>query len=106
VASPVRELLDTRLAWLKERKVNKVLEVHLERRRIRCGGRRCGCRRGELHGPYTYLRYVPSPGPKRKRIRVYIPKAAVRKVSAWLERFRALRADDRLACRAIRVLSV
>ena len=36
----------------------------------RCSGERCRCRRGELHGPYTYLT-VYSAGRSRM---VYVPK--------------------------------
>lgn len=99
--------LDTRLAWLKDHKVHRVHSVHLERRRVRCGREDCRrCVRGELHGPYYYLRFVPRPGPKRKRIRIYVRLGAVEKVRTWLVGFRAVRSDDRLVCRAIRALSV
>jgi hypothetical protein len=37
----------------------------------RCSGERCRCRRGELHGPYTYLTVYSS---GRSRM-VYVPKA-------------------------------
>jgi len=37
----------------------------------RCSGEGCRCRRGELHGPYTYL---TSYGSGRSRM-VYVPKA-------------------------------
>lgn len=37
----------------------------------RCSGERCRCRRGELHGPYTYLTAYSS-GKSRM---VYVPKA-------------------------------
>ncbi len=37
----------------------------------RCSGERCRCRRGQLHGPYTYLT-VYSAGNSRM---VYVPKA-------------------------------
>jgi hypothetical protein len=36
-----------------------------------CSGERCRCRRGELHGPYTYLTAYSS---GRSRM-VYVPKA-------------------------------
>jgi hypothetical protein len=39
----------------------------------RCSGERCRCRRGELHGPYTYLTVY---GAGRSRM-VYVPKAVV-----------------------------
>lgn len=37
----------------------------------RCSSERCRCRRGELHGPYTYLTVYSS---GRSRM-VYVPKA-------------------------------
>jgi hypothetical protein len=37
----------------------------------RCSGERCRCRRGELHGPYSYLTVYSS---GRSRM-VYVPKA-------------------------------
>jgi hypothetical protein len=37
----------------------------------RCSGEGCRCRRGELHGPYTYLTVY---GDGRSRM-VYVPKA-------------------------------
>ena len=37
----------------------------------RCSGEGCRCRRGELHGPYTYLTVY---GSGRSRM-VYVPKA-------------------------------
>jgi hypothetical protein len=47
----------------------------------RCSGERCRCRRGELHGPYTYLTVYSS---GRSRM-VYVPKALAAIASEHVE---------------------
>lgn len=47
----------------------------------RCSGEGCRCRRGELHGPYTYL---TSYGSGRSRM-VYVPKALAGVVAEHVE---------------------
>jgi hypothetical protein len=47
----------------------------------RCSGEGCRCRRGELHGPYTYL---TSYGSGRSRM-VYVPKALAGVAAAHVE---------------------
>lgn len=89
--------LAPRPAWLKDRKITQARSVYLEGRRVRCGKRPCRCRRGELHGPFYYLRFVGRPGPKGKRVRVYVRQSVLAEVRAWL----AQRAEDRWACRMI-----
>ena len=47
----------------------------------RCSSERCRCRRGELHGPYTYLAvYVGG----RSRT-IYVPAAAQKAAAAHVE---------------------
>ena len=67
--------------------VERTLRGALLREGRRCSSERCRCRRGELHGPYTYLAvYVDG----RSRM-VYVPAA----VSELAERARAGRAAQR-----------
>jgi hypothetical protein len=47
----------------------------------RCSGERCRCRRGELHGPYTYLA-VYAAGRSRT---IYVPAAAQAAAAAHVE---------------------
>jgi hypothetical protein len=47
----------------------------------RCSGERCRCRRGQLHGPYTYLTVYSS---GRSRM-VYVPKALAAIASEHVE---------------------
>jgi hypothetical protein len=47
----------------------------------RCSGERCRCRRGELHGPYSYLTSYSS-GKSRM---VYVPKAMAVIASGYVE---------------------
>lgn len=47
----------------------------------RCSGEHCRCRRGELHGPYAYLKVY---GSGRSRM-VYLPQAVVAIASEHVE---------------------
>ena len=92
--------LDTRLAWLKSREVERVQSVYLERRQVGCGKRRCRCARGQPHGPFYYLRFSGLAGSRRQR--VYVPRKRAREVRDWVRRFRESRAGMYLALRWIR----
>jgi hypothetical protein len=90
--------LEARLPWLNGRDVESVTSVHLERRRVRCGKTRCRCTRGELHGPYYYLRFSQR---RHSRQRVYVSRRNVRKIRRWVRRFRDARVGMHLAWRWI-----
>jgi hypothetical protein len=71
------ELTDRQLYALRKRLAARLGDPALTLRGTlvsdmrRCSGERCRCRRGELHGPYTYLTSYDS-GSSRM---VYVPKA-------------------------------
>jgi hypothetical protein len=73
----LQELTERQLSALRERLAAGVEDPAMTLRGVlvsdmrRCSGEGCRCRRGELHGPYTYL---TSYGLGRSRM-VYVPKA-------------------------------
>jgi hypothetical protein len=77
MSEPLSELSDRRLLALRRRLAAGVEDPALTLRGTlvsdmrRCSGEGCRCRRGELHGPYTYLTTY-SEGRSRM---VYVPKA-------------------------------
>jgi hypothetical protein len=76
MSEPLGELTERRLLALRRRLAAGVKDPALSLRGTlvsdmrRCSGEGCRCRRGELHGPYTYLT-VYSDGRSRM---VYVPK--------------------------------
>jgi hypothetical protein len=77
MSEPLSEMSDRRLLALRRRLAAGVEDPALTLRGTlvsdmrRCSGEGCRCRRGELHGPYTYLTSY-SEGHSRM---VYVPKA-------------------------------
>jgi hypothetical protein len=59
----------------------------------RCGRSGCRCERGQLHGPYFYLRWREGSRQRRR----YVKAAEVAAVQAALSRRRRARAVDRAA---------
>ena len=58
--------------------------LHFER--VRCGKSGCRCAKGELHGPYPYLRWRQG----NQQRKAYVAAAQVPAVRAALARWRAL----------------
>jgi len=75
--------------------------VSLERRRVRCGKKRCRCVRGKPHGPFVYLRLCEV-RLRRHRRRLYVPKKEVRRVKNLLRSFRESRAALKSAMSLVR----
>lgn len=92
-----RDLIRRRLPWLDEDgDAKEPVSVHLERRAVSCGRRRCArCASGTLHGPYYYVRFAPEVFTSRRR--VYVPLAFHVPILAALRRFHRVRADRRRA---------
>jgi hypothetical protein len=77
MSGKLAELTERQLYALRKRLVAGVVDPAVTLRGAlvsdmrRCSGEGCRCRRGELHGPYTYLTVY---GSGRSRM-VYVPKA-------------------------------
>jgi hypothetical protein len=85
----------TRRKKKSERLPSKILPVNgsLETRRVKCGRSNCKCAKGELHGPYTYVRTYSG----GERWRKYIKKSEKQAILADMSAYKQQRIEQRQA---------
>jgi hypothetical protein len=107
--SGTKKILDSSGATRERRKKkpeklpSKILSANgtLEVRRVKCGRSNCKCARGELHGPYTYVRTYRG----GKRHRVYVRSNDVPALKEARSEHKESRASSRDLMQLLRKLS-